>query len=36
VIALAALLPIGLLVALGLWAVLTLRRRRREQALDTI
>jgi hypothetical protein len=34
-IALAALLPIGLLAALGWWVVAAIRRRRREQALDT-
>jgi Domain of unknown function (DUF4349) len=33
-IALAALVPVGLVVALALWIGLTLRRRRREQALD--
>ncbi len=33
-IALAALIPVGLVVALALWIGLTLRRRRREQALD--
>jgi hypothetical protein len=35
-IALAALVPVGLLVALGLWLAALLRRRRREQALDLI
>lgn len=35
-IALAALLPVSLLVALGWWVVGVLRRRRREQALDAI
>jgi hypothetical protein len=33
-IALAALVPVGLVAALGLWIGLALRRRRREQALD--
>jgi len=33
-IALAALLPVALLVLLGIWTRLWLRRRRREQALD--
>ena len=33
-IALAVLLPVALLVALGLWVAGLLRRRRREQALD--
>jgi hypothetical protein len=33
-IALAALVPVGLVVALALWIGLTLRRRRREHALD--
>ena len=35
-IALAALVPIGLLAALGWWVVAALRRRRREQALDLV
>lgn len=35
-IVLAALVPVGLLVALGLWVGALLRRRRREQALDAI
>lgn len=34
-IALAAALPVALLVALGLWVAASVRRRRREQALDT-
>lgn len=34
-IALAALVPIGLLGALGWWAAASIRRRRRERALDT-
>jgi hypothetical protein len=33
-ITLAALVPIGLLLALGLWFTTSVRRRRREQALD--
>jgi hypothetical protein len=33
-IALAALVPIGLLAALGWWAGLAVQRRRRERALD--
>jgi Domain of unknown function (DUF4349) len=35
-ITLAVLLPIGLLVALGVWVSVVLRRRRREQVLDLI
>jgi Domain of unknown function (DUF4349) len=35
-IALAVLIPIGLLVALGVWLSVVLRRRRREQVLDLI
>jgi hypothetical protein len=35
-ITLAVLIPLGLLVALGVWLALVLRRRRREQALDLI
>jgi Domain of unknown function (DUF4349) len=35
-IALAVLMPIGLLVALGVWLSVVLRRRRREQVLDLI
>ncbi len=35
-IALAVLVPVGLLVGLGLWVAAALRRRRREQALDLI
>jgi hypothetical protein len=35
-IVLAALVPVGLLVALGLWVGALVRRRRREQALDAI
>ena len=35
-IALAVLIPIGLLVALGVWLSIVLRRRRREQVLDLI
>jgi hypothetical protein len=33
-IALAVMVPAGLLGALGLWAFAAIRRRRREQALD--
>ena len=33
-IALAVLVPIGILAALGWWVGLTLQRRRRERALD--
>jgi hypothetical protein len=33
-IALAVLVPVGLLIALGLWISVAVRRRRREQALD--
>jgi hypothetical protein len=35
-IALAVLIPIGLLAALGVWLSIVLRRRRREQVLDLI
>jgi len=35
-IALAALVPLALVGALGWWVTATLRRRRREQALDTV
>ncbi|MEO8968652.1 MAG: DUF4349 domain-containing protein [Solirubrobacteraceae bacterium] len=35
-IALAVLVPVGLLVALGLWLAHTLRDRRRERVLDTV
>jgi hypothetical protein len=35
-IALAVLVPVSLLVALGLWVAAALRRRRREQVLDLI
>jgi hypothetical protein len=36
VVALAVLVPLGLVVALGLWLAAALRRRRREQVLDLI
>jgi hypothetical protein len=35
-ITLAVLVPVGMLVALGLWLAYTIRRRRREQALDLV
>jgi len=35
-ITLAVLVPVGMLVALGLWLAYAIRRRRREQALDLV
>ena len=35
-IALAGLVPVALLVAIGLWLGYAVRRRRREQALDIV
>ena len=35
-IALAVLVPVGLVVGLALWVAFAIRRRRREQALDLV